>query len=135
VFHSRCIIDQRVLVLQLPAVMVDIMIDLIQPYNEEETAFQNALDQAVLLTPAQQTGLRNDNVISATDLGPFDDATILDCFTNATRLTASQRTKLYAFCHWIREQQVIVGYGNVQSSNFNVEQLSHTEGCRLNQAC
>jgi hypothetical protein len=75
--------------------MVDIMIDLIQPYNEEETAFQNALDQAVLLTPAQQTGLRNDNVISATDLGPLDDATILDCFTNATRLTAPVRGPSY----------------------------------------
>ena len=112
-----------------------VIIELIQPYKLE-TAFQNALDQVILLTPFNRTQLHNDDIIYATNLGPFDDAIILDCFTNATRLTSTgQRTKLYEFCCWIREQQVIVGYGNVQSSNFNVEQLSHTEGCRLNQAC
>ena len=92
-------------------------------FPPEHEAFQAALTGILQLTQEQVNRLVGEDIDMATTLGPLDDNTILSCFTPATKLSAGKRSWLYAFRDWIRQRQLVVGYGNVSSSEFTLPQL------------
>lgn len=93
-------------------------------FPPEHEAFQATLTGILQLTQQQVNHLIGEYIDTATILvGPLDDNTVLSCFTPATKLSAGKRSWLYAFRDWIRQRQLVVGYGNVSSSEFTLPQL------------
>ncbi len=74
------------------------------------------------LTEEQADRLLSQDISMATKLSYMDDTNLMARFDEGRKPTTSTGVCLLPFCAWVREQQAMYGYGNIDSTHFTDEQ-------------
>ncbi len=86
--------------------------------------FHFALVDVVGLSEQQANSLIAQDISTASELSYIDDVNLMGSFMEHDKPTAGTRARLLAFKSWSKEHQSIHGFGNVDATKFNLEQLN-----------